>query len=166
MSTPNSHNDWWTPQALFDCLNGEFQFELDAAADVWNRKCEKYISEEQDALITPWEGRTVWCNPPYGKGWGSDSLTHFVRRGYEQHVEQKNTIVMLLPAYTDPKYWGQYVMLAHEVRFLKGRLQFLDHGHTKQSARFPSVVVIWKYIPGYHYGKAPNQWVWDWRVGL
>lgn len=164
MSTSDSHNDWWTPRDLFKILDDEFLFDLDAAASAENTLCPSFITEEQNALVTPWDAATVWCNPPYGKGWGSESLTYFVKRGYEQSVEQKNTVVMLLPAYTDPKYWAQYVMLAHEVRFLKGRLQFLDRGKTKMSARFPSVIVVWKWMPGIMYGKAPNQFVWDWRA--
>ena len=164
MATPNSHNDWWTPPELFNVLNQEFKFDLDAAASAENALCNDWIGEDEDALVTPWDGNRVWCNPPYGKGWGSDSLTHFVKRGYEQSQEIQNTVVMLRPAYTDPKYWSNFVMKAHEVRFLKGRLQFLDGGKSKMSARFPSVVVVFKWMPGAFYGKAPNQYLWDWRA--
>lgn len=163
MATSKSHNDWWTPTELKSVLQAEFDFDLDAAASEANRICPRFISQEEDGLKTPWSGFNVWCNPPYGKAFNS-FLPDWVKRGYEQHLEQQNTVAMLLPAYTDPKYWSEYVMKAHEIRFLKGRLQFLDHGESKMSARFPSVIVVWKYIPGTHYGKAPNQWVWDWRA--
>ena len=163
MSTLNSHSDWWTPYELKNILSNEFSFCLDAAADEKNKICDDYISEELDALKTPWIGSTIWCNPPYGKG-HSHTIKEFVKRGYEQHIEQKNTVVMLLPAYTDPKYWKDYCVKAHEIRFLVGRLQFLEAGKKKMSARFPSAIVIWKYIQGQHYGKAPNIWHWDWKV--
>ena len=162
MATSNSHSDWWTPRDLVKVLNAEFQFDLDAAAALENTVCTRFISEEQNALVTPWIGRNVWINPPYGQG-HSHSIQEFVQRGYEQHIEQRNTVVMLLPAYTDPRYWRDYVMKAHEVRFLTGRLKFLDHGKTYMSARFPSVLVVFKWFPGVCY-KAPYQWLWDWKA--
>lgn len=57
---------WATPQALFDDLNKEFGFTLDACALPENAKCERYYSPQEDGLQQPWEG-VVWCNPPYGR---------------------------------------------------------------------------------------------------
>ena len=153
-----SHDMWQTPKEFFGVVTDEFHFELDAAATSENALCDRYITEQQDALVTSWSSPSVFCNPPYSR------MAEFIQRGYEQHLEFKNTVCMLLPAYTDPKYWSNYVMKAHEVRFLKGRLQFLENGTKKQSARFPSVLVVFKWIKGAHYGKAPNQWTWDWRI--
>ena len=166
MATPNSHNIWHTPPALVAVLMEEFQFDLDAAASADNTICPNFISEEQDALITPWVGRNVFVNPPYGRGNdGSASLiTAFIKRGYEQSLEQHNTVVMLIPTYSDPKYWRDYVCKAHEIRNLAGRLQFLDRGIKRMSARFPSSLIIFKWIKGEHFGKGPNVWTWDWRV--
>jgi len=153
-----SHDNWETPPEFFMVCDDEFDFKLDAAASETNTLCERYITAEQDALVTPWDAPTVFCNPPY------TLIGPFVCRAYEQSQERNNTICILIPAYTDPKYWANYVMKAHEVRFLKGRLQFLEEGKKKQSARFPSVLVVFRWIIGNHHGKAPNQWVWDWRV--
>lgn len=163
MATENSHSVWHTPDELIQVLKREFAFDLDAAATIDNSICERFISPEQNALVTPWDGRCVFVNPPYGEGLKS-SISLFVKRAYEQHLEFRNTMVMLLPTYSDPKYWSQYVMQAHEIRNLVGRLAFLDHGVRKTSARFPSSVVVWKFISGHHFGKAPNQWSWDWRA--
>ena len=163
MATANSHSLWWTPPDFIAVLKQEFNFDLDAAASADNTVAPRYLTEEQNALVTPWDGKVVWCNPPYGKG-NSASIKDFVQRGYEQHLAQQNTVVMLLPAYTDPKYWREYCTKSHEIRFLTGRLRFLDGGVKKTSARFPSALVIWKWIPGVCY-KSPFQWVWDWRAG-
>lgn len=163
MATENSHSIWWTPRDLIEVLKREFPFDLDAAADEDNKICERFIDKEMDALVTPWKGKCVYVNPPYGEGLGSKLIAPFVKRAYEQHLEQQNTVVALLPAYTDPRYWRDYCSLAHEIRFLVGRLKFLDHGKSVMSARFPSVLVIWKWIPGLKYGYAPHTWHWDWR---
>src|SRR3990167_10304277 len=126
------HDEWQTPQALFECINAEFHFDLDAAARRGNSKCEAYM---EDGLRFPWRGRVVWCNPPYS------DLPTWVARAWHQCQEQQNTVVMLIPAYTDPRYWSD-VIIAHadEVRFLKGRVSFLENGLKKMRARFPSVV--------------------------
>lgn len=158
-----SHDNWRTPPEFFEVCDHEFGFFLDAAASPENTLCVGCITEKDNALLTPWvfdyAPGPVWCNPPYSL------IGPFVKRAYEQSEEHGITCCVLLPAYTDPRYWSDYVMKAHEVRFLKGRLSFLDEdGGKRTSARFPSVLVVFKKIVGAHYGKSPNQWVWDWRA--
>lgn len=60
----SNRQDWGTPQWLFDELDREFHFTLDAAATKENTKCASFL---EDGLTQDWEG-VVWCNPPYGKG--------------------------------------------------------------------------------------------------
>lgn len=160
----DSHNVWWTPPELITVLKKEFPFDLDVAADGENTICLAWYDEKLDALdpTNPWKGDYVWCNPPYEQG----MIGKFMKKAYEQHLEQKNTIVMLVPTYIDPKYWRDYVCQAHEIRHLVGRLQFLDNGVKKVSARFPSSLVIFKYISGKCYGKSPNTFNWDWKADL
>lgn len=143
-------------------VNEEFAFDLDAAATAQNTIAPHFITKEMDAIVTPWEGKAVWCNPPYSTG-HSYQIREFVQRGYEQCLEQKNTVVMLLPAYTDPRYWRDYCMKAHEIRFLAGRLAFLESGQSRMSARFPSALVIWKWFPGICH-KGVHTWLWDWKT--
>ncbi len=57
-----------TPQWLFDALNVEFGFTVDAAAAKGNAKCKRYYSAEDDGLAKDWTDEVVWVNPPYGKG--------------------------------------------------------------------------------------------------
>ena len=123
-----------------------------------------------DALVTQWNGLKapdnspvsgpVFLNPPYSK------LPAFFERAYEQSLEHPVPVVLLVPAYTETKYWASYATKAHEIRFLKGRLSFLEGGQTKSTARFPSALVIFKSIPGTHYGKSPNIWTWDYRCAV
>lgn len=153
-----SHDNWRTPTELFSVLDQEFRFGLDAAASVENALCPEFLTKQQNSLVRDWAADAVWCNPPYSL------IGPFVQKAFEQSNEMRNTTVILIPAYTDPKYWSDYVMKAHEVRFLKGRLSFLDEdGMKKTSARFPSVLVINKFISGTMHGKGPNQFVWDWK---
>ena len=52
-------NFWETPQKLFDELDAEFHFTLDAAASDENHKCARYFTQSDDGLRQNWEGETV-----------------------------------------------------------------------------------------------------------
>ena len=127
---------WATPQDFFDKLNDEFHFTLDAAASPNNAKCANYFTEEQDGLAQSWGGHTVWCNPPYCRKTGL-----WVKKAYEEHQRTGCTVVMLLPSRTDVRWFHDYILGKAEIRFIKGRLKF---GGNKNSAPFPSIVVIYR----------------------
>ena len=135
----SSQTDLWeTPQNLFDELNSEFHFDIDVCALSENAKCGRYYTPEQDGLSQPWIGN-CWCNPPYGREVGQ-----WVRRAFLASVSG-STVVMLLPARTDTKWFHEYIYNKVEVRFLKGRLKF---GNSKNSAPFPSMIVIFRGLNG------------------
>ena len=127
---------WETPQDFFDKLNEEFHFTLDAASSPDNAKCTNYFTEEQDGLAQSWGGHTVWCNPPYCRKTGL-----WVKKAYEEHQRTGCTVVMLLPSRTDVRWFHDYILGKAEIRFIKGRLKF---GGSKNSAPFPSIVVIYR----------------------
>lgn len=127
-------DNWATPQDFFDELNAEFHFDLDVCADEISHKCDKYYTKEQDGLKMPWKG-IVWCNPPYGREIGK-----WVRKALFASVGGA-TVVMLIPARTDTKWFHDYIYKRDnvEIRFVRGRLKF---GNSKNSAPFPSMVVV------------------------
>lgn len=130
-------DNWSTPQDFFNKLNDEFHFTLDVCADETNHKCEHYYTKEVNGLSRPWIG-TVWCNPPYGR-----KISEWVRRAYLSSHIGSVTVVMLLPARTDTRWFHDYIYNKSntEIRFIKGRLKF---GGCKNSAPFPSMVVIFR----------------------
>lgn len=127
--------DWETPQALFDRLDKilGFNFTLDACADKSNTKCKRYFSKKQDGLKQNWDDERVWVNPPYGREIGK-----WVKKASEG---RGGVIVMLLPSRTDTKWFHNYIYNKAEVIFLRGRLKF---GDSKNSAPFPSMIVIFR----------------------
>lgn len=124
---------WSTPQWFFDKLNQEFNFTLDPCADESNHKCEKYFTKEQNGLIQDWSGERVFCNPPYGR-----EIGEWVKRCATSAAE---IVVMLIPARTDTRWFHEFIYNKAEIRFLRGRLKF---GNSKNSAPFPSMVVIFR----------------------
>lgn len=129
--------EWETPQKIFDELNKEFNFTIDVCATKENAKCKKYITKEENALAGHWDG-ICWMNPPYGREIGK-----WIKHAWESsiHPHLKTTVVCLIPARTDTKWWHEYIDKKAEIRFIKGRLKFGGH---KNSAPFPSVVVIFR----------------------
>lgn len=76
----SNKDDWETPQSLFDQLDEEFHFTLDAASSDQNAKCEHHYTVENSGLEHSWEGETVFCNPPYGRNigdWIRKASIHF-----------------------------------------------------------------------------------------
>ena len=129
-----SNTDMWaTPQDLFDELDAEFHFELDVCATAENAKCKRYFTPEIDGLRQNWRGGgTVFMNPPYGRNIGL-----WVHKAATCGA----TVVCLLPARTDTRWFHEYIYHKAEIRFLRGRLKF---GDSKNSAPFPSMIVIFR----------------------
>ena len=127
-------NEWATPQDFFNKLNKEFDFTLDPCATWANAKCDKYYTREVDGLSKSWKNEIVFCNPPYGR-----EIKRWVKKAYEE--SKHATIVMLIPARTDTSYFHDYIYNKAEIRFIRGRLKF---GDSKNSAPFPSMLVIYK----------------------
>lgn len=129
-----SNTDLWsTPQAFFDKYNEQYHFTLDVCATDENAKCEHYYTKEIDGLKQEWFG-VCWMNPPYGR-----DIKHWIRKAYESSIKNNTTVVCLLPARTDTAWWHDYCVRAKSIEFIRGRLKF---GDSKNSAPFPSVVVV------------------------
>jgi len=123
--------DWETPQALFDELHAQYDFELDVCATAENAKVPTYFSPEINGLIQPWAPRVCWMNPPYGR-----EIADWMEKAF--HESSKGaTVVCLVPSRTDTAWWHDYA--AHgKIEFIRGRLKFVG---AKSSAPFPSAIV-------------------------
>lgn len=133
----SSKTDMWsTPQEFYDSLNDEFNFTLDPCATEFNAKCDNFFTADDDGLKQDWSGNVVFCNPPYGR-----AIKDWVKKSYEESLKSNTTVVMLIPSRTDTIYFHEFIYGKAEIRFIKGRLKF---GDAKNSAPFPSVVVIYR----------------------
>ena len=73
-----------------------------------------------------------WCNPPYGRQIG---------KWVEKAFKSSATVVMLLPARTDTKWFHDWCLPYGKIEFLRGRLKF---GGCDNSAPFPSMIVVFE----------------------
>ena len=141
----SQRDNWETPQDFFDRYDRVYHFNLDAASSDENAKCEKHFTIKDDGLKQNWAGHTVWLNPPYGRQIGK-----WVQKAYEESLKPDTTVVCLLPARTDTKWFHDYCTKG-EITFVRGRLKFInrnlpsyreDGKFQKSPAPFPSMVVI------------------------
>lgn len=127
-------DEWETPPDLFRELDQEFGFKVDLAALPHNTKCPQFYSPADDSLKQNWEG-VCWLNPPYGV-----QLLHWMRKAHES-AQRGATVVCLVPARTDSRWWHDYALPHGEIRYIKRRLKF---NGAATSAPFASVVVIFR----------------------
>ena len=80
-------------------------------------------------------GYTVFCNPPYSK------IAKWVEKAYREALQDKTTVVLLIPARTDTRYFHDFILHRSEIRFIRGRLKFSGHVY---NAPFPSMIVIFR----------------------
>ena len=131
-------NEWETPQTLFNQLDKEYNFTLDPCSTSDNAKCKKFYTKEDDGLSKDWGGESVFVNPPYGR-----EIKHWVEKSYKESLKPNTKVVMLIPARTDTKYWHEWIFGEAEIVFLKGRIKFEQGGVAKNTAPFPSALVIY-----------------------
>ena len=124
---------WATPMDFFKRYDNLYGFELDVCADDENAKCKKYFTKRDDGLSKDWSG-VCWMNPPYGREIGL-----WMKKAWESSLSGA-TVVCLVPARTDTKWWHDYAMKG-EIEFIRGRLKFVN---ATNSAPFPSAVVVYR----------------------
>ena len=98
---------------MFQRLDAEFHFELDAAASSLNHKCDLWYGEggiEYDALEADWGGSVVFLNPPNAVSPGRSS------RKAREEADKGATVVLLLPVRSDTKWWHSAIWDKDSVR--------------------------------------------------
>lgn len=145
---PSQTDVWATPAGLFTRIEKEFgPFDLDPAADATNAKAPRFITEEENAILTPWEewgcGR-IYINPPYS------NIAPWVEKAVKA-AKAGGLVVMLLPANRSEQPWFHRHVWDEatndwrpgvEVRFIRGRVKFGDG--ESPAAPFPSMLVIFR----------------------
>jgi phage N-6-adenine-methyltransferase len=147
----SAKDEWPSPQDFYDGLNNRYNFTLDPCATAQNTKCPKFYTQQDDGLSQDWGGNTVYVNPPYS------NVKVWVEKALKESKKPDTTIVMLVAARTDTKFFHEYCTKANQIFFIKGRLKF---GGSANSAPFPSMVVVFGgdtlYVPP-KYGRMDSK---------
>ena len=113
----SKNQEYATPVDMFNRIDEEFHFTLDVCADEFNHKCDKYFSVQDNALEQDWSGNVCWMNPPY------KDLKVWIKKAYEESRKPNTTVVCLIPARTNTKWWYDYCMNG-KIIFIIGRPKF------------------------------------------
>lgn len=117
--------DWRTPKAVYDKLDREFQFNFDPCP----------ANPDNNGLFIPWKERN-FINPPYSE------VKRWVQKAWAESMKGK-LCVLLTAARTDTRWFHRFVLPYHtEIRFLEGRIYFIDKDGVGRRAPFPSMVVV------------------------
>ncbi len=141
-ATDASNDSWRTPRPLYKTLDDEFHFEWDLASSHENHLAPRYFTVEDNTLAqNDWVG-VGFCNPPYSReGGGKKAWVEWAH-----HAAQRGaTVVMLVPATTDQGWFHDIVLGRYEVRFVRGRVKFLQaDGTPAAGATFASMIVVFR----------------------
>lgn len=134
----NSHPHGGTPDHIIESLTNEFGKLFDPCPN----------NPTFDGLKLNWSGviradtnqyEAVYVNPPYTRG----QISRWVEKA-EYEASKGITVIMLIPSYTDTKYFHRHIFNSQyvkDIRFLEGRLKF--KGYDKR-ASFPSVIIVYQ----------------------
>lgn len=113
-NTPAHDKDCWqTPLWLFDALDIEFGFWLDSAASDKNALCAHWLTEADNALNSEWISHgAIWNNPPYS------NIRPWVEKAAEQCIQQRQTVVMLVPEDMSVGWFSKALESVDEVRII------------------------------------------------
>lgn len=135
--------DWATPIEFINWAVEEgvmCQPTFDVAAAPHNAKAPKYFTKEDNALIQSWPSGVLFCNPPFG-----NELKLFISKALDElwAGPEKMEVWFLIPARVDTIWFHELVWPnAEEIYFIRGRLNFLEHGKEKKAnATFPNMLV-------------------------
>ena len=142
--------DWATPISFVIAVEQylRIKFDTDVCAYSTNAKCTNFYTEADDGLTKEWTG-ICWMNPPYNE------VAKRLQYAYEQSKKHDSTIVCLVPARPDTK-WFHDIACKGSIIFLKGRIQFEHPTKTAGSPAFPLMLVIFNNRP-------TNFSTWDWK---
>ena len=118
---------WQTPPGFLAKLDAEFHFNHDP--------CPRYPTE--DGLFVDWKSR-VFVNPPYSH------IEEWLRKAHIEIHKKSEVIVFLTFANTDTRWFHKLVLPYAEIRFVRGRLQFISDEGVKNSAMRPSMLAIFR----------------------
>jgi len=129
---------WGTPLDLFRELNAEFDFDLDPCASSIRTLKIRMTEYHYGGLDSDWFG-SVFVNPPYGR-----ETVKWVKYALKQiDLNRAKVVVMLVPNNTDAPWFHNYIYQKHEVRFIRGRVRFVDlKGSKSGRPRHGSMILV------------------------
>lgn len=122
---------WKTPPEILEAFEEEFGELFDPCP----------ANPTFDGLDISWPmDKAAFVNPPYARG----LLKKWVEKCFYEWGRRDQTIILLIPPYTDTAYFHDFILPWCEIRFIRGRLKFQNGKRGRPSAApFPSMICIY-----------------------
>ena len=120
-----------TPTDVYNDLNEEFIFDFDPCPIDWEEG-------DPDGLEIEW-GQRNFVNPPYSR------VKDWIQKAHKEWKKGK-LVVMLINAITDTAAFHDYIYGKAELRFVRGRISFVNPRDPKKKSPNvkPSMIVVFK----------------------
>lgn len=133
------NESWETPREFLAQLSqfvGTFDLDPCSPGALLSRvPALRHFTAVDDGLTQDWFGR-VFMNPPYGR-----KIIEWVSKARkETAIRRAASVIGLVPARTDTRWWHSAVAGHADIWLLRGRLAF---GDGAAPAPFPSAVLLW-----------------------
>jgi hypothetical protein len=128
------NNKWLTPPQFYKELDDEFHFNHDPCPIDWQPHTHP------NGLEISW-GTSSFCNPPYSE------TSKWIEKAFKEWNGGEKLIVMLINCITDTKAFHEYILGNAEIRFIRGRLTFIDcenPGKKQGPNPKPSMLVVFQ----------------------
>lgn len=101
------------------------KYFVDMCATKKNRRFIRYVSKKEDLFKITRHYSDMYANPPFNE------IPKFINHLWKLHEDANNNLLMLLPNYTDSKWYiefiGDHCEKVDDFRFLHTRLGFLKN---------------------------------------
>lgn len=133
------------PDLLYDFRQRHdllFDF-VDVMANKNNRKFFRFIDKKKNLFKTKIKF-PAFCNPPF------NLLYETVKYLHDQHKLYGDTVIMLVPCYTDSKWFqefiGNHLQFVDDFEFIDHRLGFYKNGKEIKSNKYymPCMFIVWR----------------------
>lgn len=142
---------WCTPPKYVDAIknfwNGEI--ELDPCSNEYSMvgANTEFILPDTDGLMSEWNYRTIYVNPPYGADrTRGTTIKNWLAKCAFAHEEYNSEIIALIPVATNTSHWKEYIFgCADAICFLADtRLRFYVDGiEHEKGAPMACCLVYW-----------------------
>ena len=126
---------WMTPPHIIEQLTDEFGELFDPCPANWDQSF--------NGLEIEWaDDKANFVNPPYA------DMKAWVKKAHDEAAKGK-TVILLIPPRTCSSYFHSWIYQKAELRFIKGRLKFIDGRNPDKKptgAPFPSMLCIYNGV--------------------
>ena len=135
MNCDSGEKTWLTPPRIVNAL-GPFDIDPCCPSDMPWRTATEMVSLPNDGLCADWNGKRVWCNPPYGR-----EAIPFLEK-LSRHAGGGYALVF---ARTDTAAWQRWIFpFAVGALFVKGRIRFYKaDGTPGETSPAPSAIIAY-----------------------